>query len=103
MSESIADSVNGTRIPIFSGPRTAGAGDGDASWVAVVQAETEMTTSVTRSAGHRPALLDDRLLRGVDELVGVGLREIDVGVLLDVLVELLQQAELELRSALGHL
>src|SRR5438045_1142849 len=95
----MADSVNGTRMPIFSSPSGLGAGAG----VPAVQAD-RMTTSATRSAGPTfPALLDDRLFRGVDELVGVGLREIDVRVLDHVVVELLEQAELEFRGALQHL
>src|SRR2546423_826838 len=110
MSESIADSVNGTRIPIFSGALAATEGCCEPPGV---QAATPITSA--RSAGRhraRPALLPDRsdrsdrsdpLLRRVDVLVGVGGREVDVRVLLDVLVELLQQAQLELGSALGHL
>ena len=66
MSESIADSVNGTRIPIFSVPSAMGAAEGGALAVHAVRATTS-----ARSAGPRgPALLDDRLLRGIDELVG---------------------------------
>src|SRR5437870_3052407 len=114
MSESIADSVNGTRMPIFSGP-IAAAAEGCCEPPGV-QAATPITSA--RSAGRHsagPALLPDRsdrsdrlarlarLLRRVDVLVGVGGREVDVRVLLDVLVELLQQAQLELGSALGHL
>src|SRR5260221_6117837 len=99
MSESIADSVNGMRTPIFSGPSATGAGAGGALAVQAVMA----TTSARSADPTGPALLDDRSLRGVDELVGVGRREVHVRILLDVLVELLQQAELELRSALWHL
>jgi hypothetical protein len=47
MSESIADSVNGTRMPIFSGPSATGAADGGAVAVHAKRA----TTSVARSAG----------------------------------------------------
>src|SRR5438132_12146776 len=104
MSESIADSVNGTRMPIFSGP-IAAAAEG-CSEPPGVQAATPIPSA--RSAGRHsagPALLPDRsnrsdrsdrlarlarLLRRVDVLVGVSGREVDVRVLLDVLVELLQ-------------
>src|SRR5256885_4810367 len=95
----MADWVNGTRMPIFRSPGGLAAGAG----AAAVHAERIMT-SATRSAGATcPALLDEPLFRGVDELVGVRLREVDVRVLDDVVVELLQESELELGSALQHL
>src|SRR5258708_23070820 len=98
MSESIADSVNGTRMPILRSPSATGAGDGGAPAVQAVMARTR-----ARSTGPSGPALLPRLLRCVDELVGVGLGQVDVRVLLDVLVELLEQAQLELRSARGHL
>src|SRR5438552_6560994 len=109
MSEAIADSVNGTRIPILSGP-IAAAAEGCCG-LPGVQAATPITSA--RSAGRHsagPALLPDRsdrsdrsdpshrldrlarLVRRVDVLVGVSGREVDVRVLLDVLFELLEQA-----------
>src|SRR5258708_8865504 len=98
MSESIADSVNGTRMPILRTPSATGAGDGGAPAV-----QAAMATTRARSTGPSGPALLPRLLRCVDELVGVGLGQVDVRVLLDVLVELLQQPHLELRSARGHL
>src|SRR5258708_16275228 len=98
MSESIADSVNGTRMPILRTPSATGAGDGGAPAV-----QAAMATTRARSTGPSGPALLPRLLRCVDELVGVGLGQDDVRVLLDGLVELLQQAQLQLRSARGDL